>query len=317
MHQREEARRELDPYLYFMPQTMHVLGAKELIRNLWKQIKQKFPKKRWKEMKKAVSDKTEISLMTFDAYLKGRREPTLRFLTEISHAAREHEIEVPSEKEILRNRRFRFGVGMAGSCNLPYQLTPDLAYLLGALRDGTITDKKKYEISFYQKDTRWFSVLTRCLQEVFNPSSKIFVFTERRNSSPKLTVSCRPIVEFLKLVCGVPAGDKLSWQTPRIIKNADWEIQRHYIRGFFDADGRTSIRFQKVGFCQASESPLSDIKEMLEKHGIKCRKVEAYKPKNKGFMFSLYITTGDILDFIREIGSSNPQKYERLLPERT
>ena len=309
---------KLDPYLFSMPADMRIEGITEIIKKIWNELKQKYPKKKWTNLKQQIGKSCKISDRTFDAYLKGQRTPQLGVIEKLFRLAMSYDIKVPKEQEILEKCTFKFGQGNSSSCSLPLHLTAKLAYLLGALRDGTLCAGKKYEISFYQKDTRWFSIIKNCIKGTFQPTSKILVFENRKNSSPKLSISSRPIIEFINRVCGVPLHNKIKWGTPEIIKEARWEIQKFYIRGYFDADGRTSYKYQKIGFCQASPESLHDIKEMLEKNNIQCRNITKYKHKGKKHpMFSLYVKTAHIDNFIKRIGSSNPQKFERLPLGRT
>ncbi len=304
---------KLDSYLFLLPKDMRVVGLNKEIKRVWNELKKHYPKNKWKKIKKEIGKVCKISDRTFDAYLKGQRIPQLGVIEKLFALANKHKIKTPTEQKILQTCQFRFGRGIACSCSLPLYLTPKLAYLLGALRDGTLHIGKKYEISFYQKDVRWFRILKECIEDVFQPSSKIQTFKNRKNSSPKLSLSSRPILEFLNKICGVPLHSKLTWGTPEIIKETNWSIQKAHIRGYFDADGRTSYKYQKVGFCQANIESLIDIKEMLEKHGISCRKITKYKHRTKKHtIFSLYIKTAHIHRFIKTIGSSNPQKFGRL-----
>jgi hypothetical protein len=82
-----------------------------------------------------------------------------------------------------------------------------------------------------------------------------------------------------------PSGSQKVWETPNIIKTANFDIVKEYIRGFYDAEGgcRNVSRYlegeTKSINCEAgircvhdndSNEPLLFIKSVLENNNIKC-----------------------------------------------
>ena len=192
---------------------------------------------------------------------------------------------------------------------LPKFLDPTQAYLIGAMRDGTLsTSGSKYEISYAQKDTRWLKFIERLLMEIFKPTTKLQIINYKF-CSPRLFTSNKGILKFFNLVYKIPIGNKKEWTTPKIILRAPFEIQKYYVAGFFDADG--IIRNDgRIGFCQSNKIALLDVRNMLIKHGISCCDV-TYQPRNKVHYFNIRKDSNNL--FVSLIGSYNPAKLERIL----
>ena len=109
----------------------------------------------------------------------------------------------------------------------------------------------------------------------------------------------------------IPVGKKINWTTPKVILKSPIEIQRYYIRGFFDSDG---VCGQNIGFCQANFQCLNEIRQMLAKFGIECRpKIEHRKTLNNLDFYYLYIKEKFKNDFFNKIGSSNISKGMKLV----
>ncbi|MBI5159241.1 hypothetical protein HY992_03920 [Candidatus Micrarchaeota archaeon] len=191
---------------------------------------------------------------------------------------------------------------------IPKFLNPKLAYFVGALRDGTISDSgSKYEVSFAQKDESWLNFLNGLTVELFKPINKPKI-VRHKNCSPRLFLSSKAIFMFLNEVFEVPIGNKNSWNTPKLILNAPFEIQKYYVSGFFDADG--VIRNDgRIGFCQANKRALAEIKTIIEGRGIKCCGL-TYQPRNGVCYFN--ISKQDNEKFLQEIYSFNEAKRKNL-----
>ena len=209
-------------------------------------------------------------------------------------------------QKLLSISKARFGNGgNAASAKFPTYLNPKIAYLVGALRDGTINNYGKYEVCYVQKDIRWLQILKKLIEEVFDPSSKPRLIV-REGNTPKITMSNRVIFEFFRIVFEVKPGYKIDWGTPKVIKNAPLELQKFYVRGYFDADGVSGIN---IGFCQANLESLLFIRKLLKKLGIETRKIESRKTSKGNDFYYLYIRTKDQIKFFTLIGSSNPSKF--------
>jgi len=195
----------------------------------------------------------------------------------------------------------------AAGAKLPRKLSPALAYVVGALRDGTIsTSGGKYEVSFAQKDVRWLVFIRQLLLKLFRPTNTPKIL-RHKNCSPRLFISNKGMAEFLSASFDVPKGDKMHWNTPSVIKSAPWEIRRFYIAGFFDADG--VIRNDgRLGFCQANPKALEEVRGMLEEKGIRCCPL-TYQPRNRVYYFNVRKKANEM--FVSRIGSYNIAKRSR------
>ena len=115
-------------------------------------------------------------------------------------------------------------------------------------------------------------------------------------------------------------GSQKDWETPKAVKESSFDIQKAYIRGFFDAEGgsRDALKYNngqtKTINCEISirckhskspNEPLVFIKGFLEKLGINIhlRKDE-----------SAIVITGkrNVLRFYQEIEPSHPRKSEMM-----
>lgn len=252
---------------------------------------------------KKISESQGISTKVVYHYLNGKRNPKLSFIKKVVD---ENTVDI-----LLKTNKVKFGDGgNAATCIFPSYLNPKLAYLVGALRDGNINCCGKYELSYTQKNQVWLKRLSKLILKTFNPSNKPRLIIREKNT-PKITISNKPICEFLKIVFEIPIGDKEQWATPKIILDCPKEIQKYYIRGYFDADG---ICGKHVGFCQINLQSLKEIKKILKKFNISCTNtISARKLKSGKMFYSLYIKKEHWNNFFKIIGSSNPSKFTRFV----
>ncbi|MFA5382766.1 MAG: LAGLIDADG family homing endonuclease [Candidatus Micrarchaeia archaeon] len=236
-------------------------------------------------------------------YLTGKRSPPISFIKEI--------VDSNVLNNLLITNKVKFGHGgNAANALLPSHLNPKLAYLVGALRDGNINSCGKYELSYIQKNIKWLNFISELIVQVFNPSNKPKIIIRDKNT-PKVIISNKPICEFFKIVFEVPIGKKEEWSTPNIILKSSKEIQKYYIKGYFDADG---ICGKHLGFCQLNFQSLKDLKTMLKKFNINCTNtISVRKLKSGKKFYSLYIKKEHWNDFFMKIGSSNSSKFTRFV----
>lgn len=287
-------------YLSKLPQEMRVCNIHKYLTELWDLCKQRLQGKT-EEAKIAIGNGLYSNRRVFDQYVSGTRTPTLEFVRLFSNFCTSINVKVDYGK--LDSGVFKFGHGgNAASARLPVFITPKLAYLVGAMRDGTLALYGKYEVTYSQSKLEWLRFLKRLITDVFSPSNQ-----PRLAQGNRVTLSNRPIFEFFHHIFEMPIGDKIHWGTPSIIKKLPFSIQKYYIRGFYDADG-----LSELGFCQANAKPLHGIKLMLEKNGIRCCDVRM-RPSEKGKkhpMYTMLISrkNGNHLNFVKVIGCSNRSK---------
>ena len=202
------------------------------------------------------------------------------------------------------------------------QLTKELAYVLGALRDGSINRyKDKYgklhhSISFYSKSVKWLKVLQKMFTKIFNITPRLVIYSY---TTPYIRIYSKKIAEIFEREFQHPLSKQISWNTPEIIKKTkEKKILRYYIAGFWDAEGGVDINRQQVKFYLSWDGkncfPLEDIKKILEKFfNISSGKVCRYKNSNGNYpRFVLRISKKDNLKFLRIFPLKNPEKIRKL-----
>lgn len=201
------------------------------------------------------------------------------------------------------------------------ELTKDLAYILGALRDGSVlrytdkTGKTQNYIAFYSKDTRWLKIISKPLTKTFSGHQ---VFCIPKTGTPYLRIYSKEIVEKIKKEFNHPLTSQITWRTPKIImKTKDKDILKYYIAGFWDAEGSYDIRTNQIRFHLSWNGfecpPLIDMKKILKRFEIKCGNVGIYENKNGNFpRFVLRLSKFCNEKFLKDIPIQNPSKIEKI-----
>ena len=223
---------------------------------------------------------------------------------------------------------------------IPNYINPQLAYLAGALRDGTISRTKgpygtKYYLAICNKDKIWLdSVIRPTIETIFNIK---LGKTLKDRQKHQIRVTKYGIVQFLADLFQHPYGKQTLWKIPNVIEDSHKEIKRWFLRGFYDSEGGCGnitklykkypwhstfpIRFHSGWTNEKECPPLGSIRHMLtEDFDIKCSPVifsKRYKTgryKTQVKMFYVKITDKEQkLKFVETIGSSNPTKLKELL----
>ncbi len=153
----------------------------------------------------------------------------------------------------------------------------NLAYLVGALADGSIYSNKKhyvYRISYYQKSQEY---LTKCIEPIifklFQKRGRLYL--DKRKGVYFYEITSKYIYNFF-LDKIEKFKDKNERRVPLWIKNGVKTIQQSFIRGFFEADGYYHLKPKnsdyRVRLGQYEYFILKDIREML-KDDFKCSDV--------------------------------------------
>lgn len=165
----------------------------------------------------------------------------------------------------------------------------NFAYLLGALRDGYLTRKC---IEFLVKDENWAKELAKILELCAGKKARVSkvkqTYFRCRLRSVKFCQEFLKISEF--------RTPQSFWQTPKAIMDAPENLQRSYVSGFFDAEGSVSKvqkNYLNVDIYQAwnnetSCPPLEDIKNILNKNGIRTSRVYINKKPSIGRNYALF-----------------------------
>ena len=191
------------------------------------------------------------------------------------------------------------------------QLTKNLAYLLGALRDGSVskfkdnTGKFHHSITFYSKSIEWLKVIQQKIREVFGIQTKISSYSGK---TPYVRIYSKPIAEILQKEFQHPLKSQITWVTPTIIKNnQNKRILVHYIAGFWDAEGGVDLQNKQIKFHLSWNEdrclPLEDIKNVLKKIGIKTGRVCKYENNR-----------GNFPRFVLRVSKKSNNKFLKIIP---
>jgi len=181
-----------------------------------------------------------------------------------------------------------------------------LAYLLGALRDGSVDIRKgkNYEIKIGQKNREWLVILQKIIAEKFGYTGSI---TRHCNNYYILRITEREVVEKILKISGMRKG----WKTPKIIKDQPLEVKKEYVKGFFDAEGglpRNPQKWRYISFDQKEKEPLRFIRKVL----VEC-KIATTRITFTSGAYQFRITRKEsIVKFAKEVGSLHPDKRKRL-----
>lgn|GEM_PF-1579352 len=162
---------------------------------------------------------------------------------------------------------------------IPRKMDSELAYLAGALRDGSVSKRNgvEYTISLFQSGRHSYSWL-RKISSIFRSKFGIAPKMEADRDGHRVLIHSKPVALFFESVFEMPK-DQRFWATPKIIRElsaTEINIGKGYVAGFFDAEGYvTSIEtFRKTGktklaFYQNNRDSLLFISEFLAKLGLK------------------------------------------------
>lgn len=258
-------------------------------------VEEKLKEKIGKTSISKFSQKKNVNAGTVSHMLNGKRPVPLSFLS----------------VEDVRNKHCSLKNGN-NPIKIPNELSNELAYLVGALRDGTVSEEKsgEYCVAFYSKEYEYLKCLLKPINKLFGADPKISKFGPIYG----IRIRSQTLYFFFKLLFDMPQYQKY-WDTPKLIKNSNEKATRAYISGFFDAEGgvphiescNTARKNLYVKFVQKNKESLEFISEHLRKSGINTRKF--YWDGDK-WIFK--ISTDAILKFANYVYSLHPLKRQRL-----
>ncbi len=180
-------------------------------------------------------------------------------------------------KHLLKNvTHVKSGTGSAHSkIKLPKKFNRDLAYLLGAMRDGSlITSCGKHFIRLYDtRDAKWSRKVKNIFKTIFEIDMHIRY--QKRFDTAYLDTSSKSLFHLLNVLF----NGCMHKDAPEIIKTAPKRIQKAYIEGFFDAEGHVPHkpnRYQ-IDLTQKDRKSLEFAKTVLENLGIRCGKISTHR----------------------------------------
>jgi len=187
----------------------------------------------------------------------------------------------------------------------------DLAYLIGALRDGSVfydKNSRNYQIIWYENNLSWLtnSIFKR-VEKYFGKKPRI---QQYKKGYYRILVSSQKI--YNKIVNDFEfVSPQIFWNTPILIRNASKGIVAKYIAGFFDAEGDLNPKKYMIGFSQKNSNALQFIKEWLSKNDIETSKIFIADKKSGTKRF--YITSKENLKrFNQLIEFEHPDKIRRM-----
>jgi intein-encoded DNA endonuclease-like protein len=200
---------------------------------------------------------------------------------------------------------------MSANKIISIKINPEIAYLLGALRDATIDvrEGKNYEIKIAQKETAWLRLLQKLFEKNFGVKGNI---TKHRDGYEILRMNGRNFVKTVIDLSEIKTPQD-TWNTPKIIKSQSLEIKINYLRGFFDAEGGLprdpkNAKQKYISFSQKNRESIEFLRNIL----IECN----FKPTNITFCGKVWefrlTRKKNLSDFCKNIGSWHGDKKVRL-----
>lgn len=241
-------------------------------------------------------------------YIDGSRAIPISVLYKImaiSHRNDRQKLDDTWNSIFRRAKYFKTESSRSKIVKLPKDLTFELSYLVGALRDGCLVT--------YSKNRNHFGVLVT--QESCPEWLKVVIipiFQKLFQIEPKLRkeiqVYNKAIFKFFEKVFEHPPGNQSEWKTPRLIRESSLNVKLGYIQGFFDADGVISTTDNKLGFVQKNKESLEFIKKTLNTIGVKSGSLL----KDRTIWRFWIAEKNSVVNFIEKIGSQHPNKKIKL-----
>ncbi|MBU3957661.1 MAG: hypothetical protein KKB25_01160, partial [Nanoarchaeota archaeon] len=278
--------------------SIRVSGIYEDFKAMWQSL----------ENKNKFRKNIEIKKSTIDNYLKRKEFVPISLLYRIAKEyCKQNKTDFNSKWNELYRKVTYFKSMSSGSrkIRLPKRLTPELAYIAGALRDGCLATYSKNEnhfgVVFTQEScVEWF------IETLIPMINKIFSIKPKAGKN--MQIYNKPLFKFFQKVLEHPPGNQTKWNTPKIIKKAPRQVQLKYMQGFFDAEGLAPKKSNYIGFTQNNRESLQFIKSFLEKNKIRCGSI---RRSRNTYVFVISNFNG-IKRFIELVGTSHPERKKNL-----
>lgn len=179
----------------------------------------------------------------------------------------------------------------AQTVRLPKHFSEELAYLIGAIHDGTVfanAAKNQYLIQYWQfSDPQWLKIVARKLEMVFARKPKRYAHY--------VQLSNKAAYEFFAKVLRIPQR-QVSWDS--FLRGIPVELQLQAIAGMFDAEGWVGTPHDlRIKFSQKNKYKLAEVKRILRHHAIASGGVI---PENDGH--ALWLCGKSCIDFAAKVG---------------
>ncbi|MBL7169470.1 MAG: hypothetical protein ISS48_00445 [Candidatus Aenigmarchaeota archaeon] len=202
------------------------------------------------------------------------------------------------------------------------ELTKDLAYLAGILRDGSLPKpyNNQYEIQISQDNIEWLENVKVMLKRLF--PEKDLKIVKYGNQTPRIKIYSKEIYHYLVKLFEYP-GTQTKWKIPSFVINGSSDIKKRFIEGFFEAEGEVPLSKQNnkykiwIRFHHSWDGDkcivLEQMKMMLENNfGVKCGNITGPKKEKKFPSFDLAIYGNNVYEFFKEMKIFHPKHNKRL-----
>lgn len=165
-----------------------------------------------------------------------------------------------------------------------------IAYLFGAIHDGTYNQKHK-TFRFTQANVDWLKFIKECLAKL---GYKSWIY---REGSKRRVYALETTASVLK-----------SKFNP--LESSE-KAKISYVRGYFDAEGgipRSLDQWFYIQISQKNKKELQVIKKILEENGIKCGKIHIPSVKIDPDYYRFFVSRQSHKEFAKVIGSWHPRK---------
>ncbi|HIH20902.1 TPA: hypothetical protein HA244_06575 [Candidatus Micrarchaeota archaeon] len=203
-------------------------------------------------------------------------------------------------------------------------MNEEIAYLIGALRDGSFSEipsQQIYRVRFYQKNRQWLEFISRIIEKNFGKKPGFYL--DGRHNVWCLSLTSKKVFQELSRLAEF-TGDQGSWLTPSWILNGAPVLRMAYVRGFFDAEGsvnsfeKTTLDFSekniRIYLAQANKPVLEELRKILLEFGVRCGRVcgPYFKKNSTTGMYALLVYgSKEVLKFYDCFNSTHPDKVFR------
>lgn len=196
---------------------------------------------------------------------------------------------------------------------MPKTITNDLGYLLGVLRDGTVSTESpgEWTVAFYGMNKEHIQKIQQIVYTLFGIERPL----ENFGAVFGVRVRSKTLYQFFTLLFDAKPKQK-DWNTPKLIAQAARDVKLSYIAGFFDAEGgiphlehmkEPKRKHLYVKFVQKNKESLEFIKATLESEGVSMGKVY-YSDKK----YVVKVSLRSVPLFSQLITPLHPKKAARL-----
>jgi len=193
-----------------------------------------------------------INKNTAYLYLNGRRKLPLWVYLEVEDSA---------QREI----KLKMDTNLSLTVNLPFYITKELSYFIGAMRDGWLICIKgcPIGIGLEQVDKHWLMKMAVLIEKTLGIKPRI--------SGTTLIAYSEILARYFIVYFDMPLHGQRSWGMPKAIENSEKPIKKAFVEGFLDAEGyiKSLKDDPQIVFYQNNREVLKKIKEFLNECGIK------------------------------------------------